>query len=203
MVASDSDGEKESIQFEATIENVEFVSISQDIGQIQKEAVKDIGQAQNEALKDVGQIQNEVLKDVGQIQNETSIQMESILEKLSKEQAEEGMDKSDKLNEEIKSIKKIPDITKETKKLTKIETLKEKTKSVQINKEKEEFQTKKGQKGKKTLECKTASDLDISDMTGSEVEEDSRVLRRKRARNPLVEEFLKKDLKHTTVLLYF
>ncbi|XP_052085444.1 PHD finger protein 3-like isoform X3 [Mytilus californianus] len=153
MVTSDSDKE-EPIQFEATIENIEFVSLPEEAVQFQAEVVP-----HTESVLSVqgSEHVDENIVDVG-----TSSVTES----------EVQIDENKTKNKDEKVLQKDTAVSK-----AKVETKPVKT----------------VQKRGKVPEVKSSSDIDTSDITGSEMEEDSRVLRRKRVRNPLVEEFLKKE----------
>ncbi|VDI14895.1 Hypothetical predicted protein [Mytilus galloprovincialis] len=158
MVTSDSDKE-EPIQFEATIENIEFVSLPEEAVEFQAEIVPGT-------------------------ENVLSVQVSEPVEKKKEDEDLSSLKENVVLKDDIetknKDEKGLPKDTAVSK--AKIETK-------QLKKVTPKSVPKRG----KVAEVKSSSDLDTSDITGSEMEDDGRVLRRKRVRNPLVEEFLKKE----------
>ncbi|XP_076083410.1 uncharacterized protein LOC143054323 isoform X4 [Mytilus galloprovincialis] len=159
MVTSDSDKEEEPIQFEATIENIEFVSLPEEAVEFQAEIVPGT-------------------------ENVLSVQVSEPVEKKKEDEdlssLKENVVLKDNIETKNKDEKGLPKDTAVSK--AKIETK-------QLKKVTPKSVPKRG----KVAEVKSSSDLDTSDITGSEMEDDGRVLRRKRVRNPLVEEFLKKE----------
>ncbi|CAC5394258.1 Death-inducer obliterator 1 [Mytilus coruscus] len=158
MVTSDSDKE-EPIQFEATIENIEFVSLSEEAVQFQAEVVP--------GAESVLSVQVSEQVDKSKVDEGKSSVTES----------EVQIDENKTKNKDEKVLQKDTAVSK-----AKVETKPVKKETL-----------KPVEKRGKVPEVKSSSDIDTSDITGSELEEDSRVLRRKRVRNPLVEEFLKKE----------
>ncbi|CAG2252104.1 unnamed protein product [Mytilus edulis] len=158
MVTSDSDKE-EPIQFEATIENIEFVSLPEEAVEFQAEIVPGT-------------------------ENVLSVQVSEPIEKKKEDEdlssLKENVVLKDDFETKNKDEKGLPKDTAVSK--AKIETK-------QLKKVTPKSVPKRG----KVAEVKSSSDLDTSDITGSEMEDDGRVLRRKRVRNPLVEEFHKKE----------
>ncbi|XP_063406848.1 uncharacterized protein LOC134690733 isoform X6 [Mytilus trossulus] len=161
MVTSDSDREEEPIQFEATIENIEFVSLPEEAVQFQAEIVP--------GSDNVLSVQ--VCEPVEKKKEDEDVS--SVTENVVQKDDIETKNKDEKVSQKETAVSKANVETKQVKKVT--------PKSV----------PKRG----KVSEVKGSSDLDTSDITGSEMEDDGRVLRRKRVRNPLVEEFLKKERK--------
>lgn len=155
--------EIEPIQFEATIENIDLVDLSNlEASHAFIENVTDFGESEKVDSKGDNDVKAKI----------------SVVEKQEEKQNIEAEIPEKK--EAVKNEKTEDDSKNESKTTITPEVTLKRSSGSKVGKGRGRVQEVK-------------SDIESSDVTGSEVEEDGRALRRKRARNPLVEEFLKKE----------